>query len=300
MKKLLFLFVGLALTAFSFTAGAETIKNKTFIDNSYKGVTAINAAQTVLPVRISAGNTDRVMVKCHVEKMTVNKKNFRITARMNGSTLEIRQEPNSGLSFKNASGYLEITVPAGVKTISVATTSGSVNAEGISVDAYRVATVSGSISARSLSARSLSLGSTSGSMKLSGISAASLNANSTSGSMSVDGAEGDKASLSSTSGSIRLKDAYFSAANLNSVSGSLTGYVGDRIKQVNANTVSGSVNLFFKGDLKDNRYNLNTTSGSIRIEGVASARRHFRMDAGSGRVGVQANTVSGSISVRNF
>ncbi len=300
MKKLLLLFVGIALTAFSFTAGAETIKNKTFIDDSYKGVTAISAAQTALPVRISAGNTGRVTVKCHVEKMTVNKKNFRITARMNGSTLEIRQEPREGLSFNNVVGYLEITVPAGVKTVSIATVSGSVRAEGFSLEKYTVNTVSGSIAAQSLSVAELAMNSTSGSIRLSDISASAVRLGSTSGSISLDRVKGDKAGISTTSGSIRLKDAYFAAVNLNSVSGSLTAYLGERIKQVNANTVSGSVSLFFKKSLKNNDYNLNSTSGSIRIEGLASARRQLRLGSGNGDVNVQANTVSGSISVREF
>lgn len=300
MKKLLFLLFSVAFTAISVTAGAETIKNKTFIDDSYKGVKAISATQTVLPVRIYAEITDRVTVKCYVEKMTVNKKNFRITARMNSSTLEIRQEPREGLSFDNVSGYIEITVPAGVKTVSIATVSGSVSAEGFSLEKYSVNTVSGSIAAQSLSVPELAMNSTSGSIRLSDVSASDVKLGSTSGSISLDGVKGDKAGVSTTSGSIRLKDAYFAAVNLNSVSGSLTAYLGERIKQVNANTVSGSVNLFFESTLKNNDYNLNSTSGSIRIEGLASARRQLRLGSGNGDVNVQANTVSGGISVREF
>ena len=114
----------------SFNIGSctEKISDKTFIDTVYTDVQALRVVQTPLPIRIEASGSDTLSVKCYVEKMNTNDPEYRIAARMTGSTLEIYQEPREGLSFNNVSGYIDIRVQAEVKDIEGKTISGGVTA----------------------------------------------------------------------------------------------------------------------------------------------------------------------------
>ena len=268
----------------SFNIGSctEKISDKTFIDTVYTDVQALRVVQTPLPIRIEASGSDTLSVKCYVEKMNTNDPEYRIAARMTGSTLEIYQEPREGLSFNNVSGYIDIRVPAEVKDIEAKTVSGGIRIEGVDADKLSAATVSGGVKIEDSSVQG------------------KLEARSVSGGITLKKATGETVVAETVSGGIRAEGLDFARIQGKTISGGVTAYLGEKTKKVSFGTVSGGIRLFLKGDLKDNRYTLNGVSGGARVDGVGSGRRKFSFDGGKNLADVRAKTVSGGITVRNW
>ena len=259
----------------------KTLKNKMFIDSSYAGIQSVRAVQTVLPVRILRSDSDSVSVKCYVERMTVNMSDYKVCARLSGSALEIYQEPEDGVSFRDVSGYLEIRLPDTVQEAVVRSVSGGIRAEGVHLDRLNATTVSGGVGVKTATVNELSVRCVSGGISLGDV-------------------KGDALTCETVSGGIRAKSLDFRNVQGKTVSGGITAYLGQDVEDVSFGTVSGGVRLFVKGNLDRNGYDLRTVSGGVRVAGVGEARRHFHLEGRADGAHVQAKATSGGIDVRKW
>lgn len=305
MKKSILFFLCAAFMGFSVSVSAETIKNKTFIDESFTGVKTIKVVQTVLDVNIvKAGSSDKTSVKCHVNQMELNANDYRIGARQVGSTLEIYQTPRSGFSFRRSDGYINIAAADGVKVVVVNAVSGDISVQDLALDNLEAVSTSGDVSVRACAAGNLSIRSTSGDMQLDAVSSDLAVIRTTSGDIAIGNSGGNKIDISTTSGDVYAKGSPmgvdFSLVSIASTSGDLTVYMGPKVKQTVFKSVSGDIGLCLKGNLKNNNYSLGGVSSDITISGVAVARKSLELKFNKGGVDIKANAVSGDIYIKNY
>lgn len=305
MKKSILFFLCAVLMGFSASVSAETIKDKTFINESFTGVKTIKVVQTVLDVNIvKAGSSDKTSVKCHVNQMEVNASDFQISARQVGSTLEIYQTPRSGLSFRRSDGYVNIAAADGVKIVVVNAVSGDISVQNLALDNLEAVSTSGDVSVRACAAGNLSIRSTSGDMRLDAVSSDLAVIRTTSGDIAIGNSGGNKIDISTVSGDVYAKGSPagidFSLVSMASTSGDLLVYMGPRVKQTVFKSVSGDIGLYLKGSLKNNNYSLGGVSSDISISGVAVARKSLELKFNKGGVDIKANAVSGDIYIKNY
>lgn len=303
MKKLILLFL-CAVFAGGLPARAETIKNKTFIDASYTGVKTIKVMQTVLDVNVVRAAAAKTSVKCHVNQMEVNVKNFRIEARQSGSVLEIYQDPRKASWFGRSDGYIRIEAPADVRVIVVNTVSGDVALQGLRLDTFEATTTSGDVALYDCSSGNVSVNSTSGDVALGNLVSELAVVRTTSGDVAVNGCGGNKIDISTVSGDVYAKGSNFGVdfalVGISSTSGDLSVYMGPKVRKTVFKSVSGDIRLYFRGDLKKNSYDLGGVSSSIVLSGFARAKRSLVLNPSNAVVDVRANAVSGDIYIGNY
>lgn len=238
-------------------------KDTTLLDGQYAGVRATRVAQSIFPVRILPSTSDSVSVVCYVGQMKVNVPDYKIDVRQDGGVLEIYQTPRDGVVCRQASGcYLELRVPASVREADIQGVSGGIYAEGVSLDRLKAQTVSGGV-------------------KVSGVNAEQMN-------------------LSTVSGGVELSQVWGKWLTCKTVSGGVKVYLEDSAQEVSLESISGGIDVYLKGDLSRNGYDLNATSGGVRVAGVGESRRHFESEGQSGGVHLKATTVSGGVDVRSW
>lgn len=238
-------------------------KDTTLLDGQYAGVRATRVAQSIFPVRILPSTSDSVSVVCYVGQMKVNVPDYKIDVRQDGGVLEIYQTPRDGVVCRQVSGcYLELRVPASVREVDIQGGSGGIYAEGVSLDRLKAQTVSGGV-------------------KVSGVNAEQMN-------------------LSTVSGGVELSQVWGKWLTCKTVSGGVKVYLEDSAQEVSLESISGGIDVYLKGDLSRNGYDLNATSGGVRVAGVGESRRHFESEGQSGGVHLKATTVSGGVDVRSW
>lgn len=238
-------------------------KDTTLLDGQYAGVRATRVAQSIFPVRILPSTSDSVSVVCYVGQMKVNVPDYKIDVRQDGGVLEIYQTPRDGVVCRQASGcYLELRVPASVREVDIQGVSGGIYAEGVSLDRLKAQTVSGGV-------------------KVSGVNAEQMN-------------------LSTVSGGVELSQVWGKWLTCKTVSGGVKVYLEDSAQEVSLESVSGGIDVYLKGDLSRNGYDLNATSGGVRVAGVGESRHHFESEGQSGGVCLKATTISGGVDVRSW
>lgn len=288
MKRYFFLLLSMILFGVAAT-GAQVIKNKTFVDQSYRNVKTVKVVQTALDVRIARGAGDNTAVKCHVNTMETSDPDYAVEARLVGSTLEIYERKSSqrwGSSFSRVDGYIAIAVPEHVQVISVSSVSGDVSLRDCEVENLSLKTVSGDVCLENI-VSSLAVAST------------------VSGDVSLRAARGNKITVNTVSGDILGKEGAspavdFALVSLGSTSGDVYVQIGPSVKQTAFKSVSGDLRLCFKGDLMRNAYTLGAVSGDIVVSSYAKARRKLEIQPENPLVDVRANTVSGDIYVLNY
>lgn len=238
-------------------------KDTTLLDGQYAGVRATRVAQSIFPVRILPSTSDSVSVVCYIGQMKVNVPDYKIDVRQDGGVLEIYQTPRDGVVCRQASGcYLELRVPASVREVDIQGVSGGIYAEGVSLDRLKAQTVSGGV-------------------KVSGVNAEQMN-------------------LSTVSGGVELSQVWGKWLTCKTVSGGVKVYLEDSAQEVSLESVSGGIDVYLKGDLSRNGYDLNATSGGVRVAGVGESRHHFESEGQSGGVCLKATTISGGVDVRSW
>lgn len=263
--------------------GVTTFEDTLWVNCRYAPVEKVWVEQPALPVRILPSETDSIAVKCYVESITVDVPDYRIDVCRSDSVLEVCQQPANGVSVREASGYLEVYVPAAVKDITLKTVSGSIDIEGISANRVRATNVSGGIEIReSQVGDELWLRTLSGGVEAWDIA-------------------GARADIETVSGGIRGKNIDFRALRAKAVQGGIVAYLGSQTRQVYCETISGGVRLFLKGgDLTAHRYELRTITGGIRVAGVAQAARKYHCDGKGGGISIEAEAMTGGIAVRRW
>lgn len=261
----------------------RTIEDTWFANDRYAGVQRVRAEQTALPVRVLHSQTDSVTVRCYVERMRVDDPDYRIGTRIRGSVLEVYQEPANGVSVQDVSGYLEICVPDGLSEISIQSVSGSIAVQGVSSDRLGIASVSGGIQVRESVVRD------------------ELQARTVSGGVILGAVSGGRLDAETVSGGLRGKGTDFRSIRMKAVSGGVIAYLGEQTERAYCETISGGIRLFLKGDdLQKNRYDLRTISGGIRIAGVGQARLKYRSAGRENGLQIEAEAVSGGVTVRKW
>ena len=257
-------------------------KDTTLLDGQYAGVRATRVAQSIFPVRILPSTSDSVSVVCYVGQMKVNVPDYKIDVRQDGGVLEIYQTPRDGVVCRQASGcYLELRVPASVREVDIQGVSGGIYAEGVSLDRLKAQTVSGGVKVSEVNAEQMNLSTVSGGVELSQV-------------------WGKWLTCKTVSGGIRAEALSANQMEGETVSGGVKVYLEDSAQEVSLESISGGIDVYLKGDLSRNGYDLNATSGGVRVAGVGESRRHFESEGQSGGVHLKATTVSGGVDVRSW
>lgn len=255
------------------------------VEEIFQGVDKVTIDGRFCNVLVLEGNQD-VEFRGKIE----GKKNADITIeyKQSGSELDIWvSKPNKNW-YSSLKGEIQIKLPKNT-SIKVDNSSGNIRAEGIA-DAYcNLETSSGNIEAREISSENLRVEASSGNIILYDIKA-NIRAEASSGNVSFENINGNvKAETSSgtvklntitgnieaetSSGDIRLDDVN-GALELESSSGDMTG----NDIQITANsefrTSSGDIQMDFQNDFEDFTFDLNASSGDLKI-GEERAEKKF-------------------------
>ena len=283
----IFFLLGMFLLAIA-ASGAKVIKDKTYIDRSFQGIKTVKVVQSVLTVNIVGNTSDKTAVKCHVDLLETDQADYTVEARVVGSTLEIYERTGSnrrGFSCRQAKGTIAISIPRGVRVVSVTNVSGDASVRGCHLDNLSIKTVSGDV--RLLDTVS----------ELAVVSCVS-------GDVKIGSSKGNKITVNTVSGDVIAKGEKsgvdFSLVSFSSTSGDIAAYLGSSVRQTVFKSVSGDIHLYFKGDLMRNAYSLTGLSSDIVISGHAKAERKLELQPENPLVDVRAAAVSGDIYVSNY
>ena len=204
-----------------------------------------------------------------------------------GITIDTRRAERTGWSiwlfnwnFTAARREIRIYLPANAELneVSVRSTSGSVQIDGLSAENITTDSTSGSLRLNNLQAQTLYARAVSGSIRGENINISSGEINSTSGSISFGEITWNTLDARSTSGSVRFSDARIQDA--------ATGRTSLR-------STSGSVHLELREPAAYFSYNMSTTSGTARVNG--NNRGRGTSTGGTGAHEITLRTTSGSV-----
>ena len=135
---------------------------------------------------------------------------------------------------------------------------------------------------------------------MSGVNAEQMNLSTVSGGVELLQVWGKWLTCKTVSGGIRAEALSANQMEGETVSGGVKVYLEDSAQEVSLESISGGIDVYLKGDLSRNGYDLNATSGGVRVAGVGESRRHFESEGQSGGVHLKATTVSGGVDVRSW
>ena len=243
---------------------------------------------------------------------------------LTGGKLTVRTNPESGfylfnldLSFDNDSVYVYYPQNAAFDEVKISSASGSVELSGLTASEISISNVSGSVSADvTLKDGNVSIDTASGRIKFSGAgSAKKVYLKSVSGSINAEVNDCAGMTLSTSSGSITARTSGQTATLLeaNSMSGAIkaTGAAWRSLKaettsgsieisgrltgQSSITSMSGGITISAKGSFSEYGYDLDSMSGSIRINGERFGRPARSLGAADAANVITASTASGSI-----
>ena len=298
-------------------------KNYTLIENKsfsakYRNITEIRVSQTVLDVNITPSNSAESNVDMFFKKVMVNDPEYKIYVKQNGSVLDIYQEPKSGLSFTQSSGYINITAPNGVKVVNVNAISGDVSIKGLDLEKANIKSVSGDVTASSANISNAELKTTSGDVKMQDLSLGNMNVSSISGDISSKAVKTSLFSVKSTSGDIGIYDIKCEKVDVSTISGDIkidrttcplvktkttsgdTSALLSGVRELYNATISGDITIYLDSDLKKNSYHFSSVSGEIEIEGFARARKSLDMNNSDAPADITVKTTSGDVVIKKW
>ena len=236
-----------------------------------------------------------------------------IDSRLDGDRVEIWVDNKGSRNWNNRITYskLELTVPQGTE-IRLQNTSGDIYASGLSSSRMRVGSTSGDIELDDISGPlevsctsgdieltnhrgDLEARTTSGDLELSGLSG-SLEVGATSGDIEVEQFEGDLWART-TSGEIDLRRGR-GAMRLKTTSGGIEGYGLELTADMEVRASSGEVELQLVNDLSDLNFDLESSSGDLRV-GSRSAEDEMYIKNNSDGHWVKGTTSSGDLDFSN-
>ena len=143
------------------------------------------------------------------------------------------------------------------------------------VATLNVRSLSGGIDMENVTAESIEGNSTSGGVDFTNVNAKKANLDVTSGSFNMDGCEIDDLIAESTSGGVKAEDS--------------------KIKNADLDVSSGVVNLNLTGDVNDYDFDLNVSSGSVRVNDEKKDGDYILNNGKDNKI--KAETSSGSINI---
>ena len=183
------------------------------------------------------------------------------------------EQPTFGLSMKlNTKRWMQLflRIPRDWKgAVEANTSSGTLNARGLTGSDLTLETVSGDLRASSLSAIALALKSATGDIQAAGLSA-------------------DKLSLRSVSGTIALQDVAAQQVKTGSVSGETTLAFLAPTERMECSTISGKVRIFVPMDAADVTFA--ALNGKLRTSGVSLQE---------GAPVIRVSSISGDLEINN-
>jgi lia operon protein LiaG len=263
------------------TETTETSTDNLIKEVSVKGVEHLSVKSASAEITIIPEKRDNVKA----ELDTDSSKNVELKADLSGNKLSIevlsKATVGINLSFSNMKLYVYIPEDYS-KDLEINSVSGKIEAEKLSIKEFVCRNTSGSVNLKDISADKFDYSNTSGALKADNLITKEANVKAVSGSMDIDGFTGDITG-SETSGTIDITYKTFkNDVQLNSVSGSIKLRLPENSGfALDARSTSGSINSDFgitiEGEVdknkkigyvknKDNKINIKTVSGSIKIE----------------------------------
>ena len=197
-----------------------------------------------------------------------------------GDKLTVKQPSGSSFSFNFSSvtknQYYKIIVPenAGVIDAELEAASGSINVDGVDIKG-KVSIASGRAAACDVESKELKVSAASGKIDLSNVIVEKLNVDLTSGSFNATDCKASELDAELTSGMITF----------------------DRMSadEVDLDIMSGTVSMNLLGNKDDYDYKLESTSGSIVLDG-SKVDRKFKSDAGRDKK-IKVDLTSGKVDI---
>ena len=267
-------------TALSFSNAQDILAEHEFeADN----VTAVTIYGRFCDVYIEPG--DQLRFRGSIEGRG-DKGDYEITSRLNGDEVEIRvvaERSNWNWNNRITRSRLDLVLPENA-VVFVDNSSGDIYARNIQSERIRFETSSGDIEVRNIRSEvrlnstsgdievdeiigNLDMESTSGDMEVSGVEG-EVEAEATSGDVSLGGITGDL-SVKTTSGEIELRSIK-GAISARSSSGDIEGYRIELTGDSNFRASSGDIDFSFVNDLDELSFDLESSSGDLRVGSKSS------------------------------
>lgn len=197
-----------------------------------------------------------------------------------------------GLGGNHPSKDLELWVPESVELENLAlnAASATIDAEGFAAKETEINTASGSITLRDVTAKDLEVGTASGKLELAGCRADEVSLNSVSGSVAAQGYF-EKVNVGNVSGSIRVRsEVMLKDLNVDTVSGSVTIAIPENEGfTLEHSKVSGGLDSDFALSLRDDEYTYGNGGADFAVSSVSGSLHLTRIeseaDGGTGRGG---------------
>ncbi|MDD2503242.1 MAG: DUF4097 family beta strand repeat-containing protein [Clostridia bacterium] len=289
-------------------ANSENSENsKNSIDQegneSIKGIDAISIQTVSDNINLIPVDSDEVRAHYYGSYSATNSDyKPELVVEKSGSRLKIKINQKSNVNnFSFRSDLkLDVYIPRQFdEDIEINSTSGEVTVEVLDVDEFKYSNISGDLNAERIEAEKASLNTTSGEINISG-EFEKFKFNTVSGNLVSDDLIAKESSYNTTSGEIKLsgKPGDVSAK---SISGNLTYIYSDFDNDIEANTVSGEVEISLPADAGF-KLDYKTASGDVRTDFEVSGNKgehNLKGTVGDGDGSVDVQTVSGNLTIRN-
>ncbi len=218
---------------------------------------------------------------------------------LDGDTLRIKYARSDTTITGNPQKKLTVTLPESadspLKSVEIASVSGSIHCVPLYAETVKLSAVSGSINAE-CAADTLKASTVSGKIALTA-SANDVRLSATSGSMEATIGHAETLDISGTSGKIRVNATEIKKAEIHSVSGSVEAAL-QKTESLKVGTVSGSVSLSLPKDMGFTA-DFSTVSGSLN-NAISAVRTGNRCVLGDGSAVINVSTVSGGLTLSAY
>lgn len=187
--------------------------------------------------------------------------------------LDIKQPKINNINIVNTHIYYKVTVPNDdMVDVDIECTSGDINIDSVNFTGF-VSQTSGDLSISNVNSEDLSFGSTSGGLSVKNLQAKNMIIEHTSGSMLFDGVVADRINIEVTSGESYFSNVTLSNLEMETTSGEIETQKCD-IKNININGTSADIELNLSGSEEDYDYDIQTTSGDIKVGTMETERKY--------------------------
>lgn len=265
------------------------------------GIRHISIASISDNIRLIPVDSDEIQAHYYGNYSTTNP-DYRpeMIVEKNGYQLDIKIKYHSNhllISF-NSDLKLDVYIPRQFKDdLEIMSTSGDVTVGSLNIQEFDYSNTSGSLNAERIEAEKASLSTTSGEARLSG-KFNSFKFATTSGNLISDDFTSKKSELNTTSGEIKLSGQP-GDVNSTGISGNLNLFYTDFRNTIEANTVSGEVEIRLPADAGF-KLEYGTVSGEAECDFAVSDRqgkKGLKGTVGNGEGSVRVNTISGNLKI---
>lgn len=218
---------------------------------------------------------------------------------LDGTTLRVKYARSETTITGNPQKKLTVTLPESasvpLKSVEIATVSGSIRCVPLYAETVKLSSVSGSINAE-CAADDLNASTVSGKITLNA-SANEIKLSATSGAVDAGIGHAKALDISSASGKIRVNATEIKKAEIDSVSGAVEAAL-QKTESLKIGTVSGAVRLSLPKDMGFTA-DFSTVSGSLN-NAISAQRTGNRCVLGDGSAVINVSTVSGGLTLSAY